>query len=135
MLFLHRSDVTLNSVRREIVSTLKIVCYDKVRGRNKAQRWLRSVCVRFFIPNITQPDTISQDTIMSYTYTFVYANQTFKRDFIFRRRTIIAIFECNHVGSVTLQWNTCLVSLNEGEIPIFISLGNISISRASIWKK
>ena len=55
--------VTLNSVRREIVSTLTIVSYDKVRGRNKAQRWLRSVCVRFFSTNITQPDTISQDII------------------------------------------------------------------------
>ena len=41
----------------------------KVRGRNKAQWWLRSVCVRFFITNITQPDTISQDTIMSYIFT------------------------------------------------------------------
>ena len=58
--------VTLNSVRPEIVSALTIDSYDKVRGRNKAQRLLRSVCVRFFIANITQPDTISQDTIMSY---------------------------------------------------------------------
>ena len=32
------SSVTLNSVRREIVSTLTIVSYDKVRGRNKEQR-------------------------------------------------------------------------------------------------
>ena len=30
--------VTLNSVRRETVSALTIVSYDKVRGRNKAQR-------------------------------------------------------------------------------------------------
>jgi len=30
--------VTLNSVRREIVFALTIVSYDKVRGRNKAQR-------------------------------------------------------------------------------------------------
>jgi len=51
------------------VSVLTIVSYDKVRGRNKAQRWLRSVCVRFFITNMTQPDTISQDTIMSYICT------------------------------------------------------------------
>ena len=51
------------------MSALTIVSYDKVRGRNKTQRWLRSVCVRFFITNITQPDTISQDTIMSYTTT------------------------------------------------------------------
>ena len=28
--------ITLNSVRREIVSVLTIVSYDKVRGRNKA---------------------------------------------------------------------------------------------------
>ena len=47
------------------MSALTIVSYDQVWGRNKAQRWLRSVCVRFFITNITQPDT-SQDTIMSY---------------------------------------------------------------------
>ena len=47
---------------REIVSALTIVSYDKVRGWNTA----RSVCVRFFITNITQPDTISQDTMMSY---------------------------------------------------------------------
>ena len=53
-----------------LVSALTIVSNDKVRGRNKAHRWLRSVCARFFITNITQPDTISQDTIiMSYTYT------------------------------------------------------------------
>ena len=65
------SSVTLNSVRREIVSTLTIVSYDKVRGRNKEQRWLRPVCVRFFITNITQSDTISLDTIMSYTSTMV----------------------------------------------------------------
>ena len=65
------SSITLNSVRREIVSTLTIVSYDKVRGRNKAQRWLRSVCVRFFITNITQSDTISLDTIMSDTSTMV----------------------------------------------------------------
>jgi len=30
--------VTLNSVRREIVSAFTIVSYDKVRGWNKAQR-------------------------------------------------------------------------------------------------
>ena len=30
--------VTINNVRREIVSVLTIVSYDKVRGRNKAQR-------------------------------------------------------------------------------------------------
>ena len=29
--------VGLNSVRREIVSSVTIVFYDKVRGRNKAQ--------------------------------------------------------------------------------------------------
>jgi wobble nucleotide-excising tRNase len=43
---------------------LTVVSYDKVRGRNKAQQWTRSVCVRFFITTITQPDTISQDTIL-----------------------------------------------------------------------
>jgi hypothetical protein len=30
--------VGLNSVRREILSSVTIVFYDKVRGRNKAQR-------------------------------------------------------------------------------------------------
>jgi len=30
--------VGLNSVRREILSSVSIVFYDKVRGRNKAQR-------------------------------------------------------------------------------------------------
>jgi len=30
--------IGLNSVRREIVSYVTIVFYDKVRGRNKAQR-------------------------------------------------------------------------------------------------
>jgi len=30
--------LTLNNVRREIVSALTIVSYDKVQGRNKAQR-------------------------------------------------------------------------------------------------
>jgi len=34
----YSKSVTLNSVRREIVSALTIVSYDKVRGRNKAQR-------------------------------------------------------------------------------------------------
>ena len=63
--------VTLNSVRHEIVSTLTIVSYDKVQWRSRAERWLRSVCVRFFITNITQPDTILQDTIMSYKYTWI----------------------------------------------------------------
>ena len=33
-----RSSVGLNSVRREIVSYVTIVFYDKVRGRNKPQR-------------------------------------------------------------------------------------------------
>ena len=69
---INTDNVTLNSVCREIVSALKIVSYDKVRGRNKAQRWLRSVCVKFFITNITQPDTISQDIIMSYTNTHIH---------------------------------------------------------------
>ena len=50
--------VILNIVRGEIVFALTIVSYDKVRGRNKPQRRLRSVCVRFFITDITQPDTI-----------------------------------------------------------------------------
>ena len=35
---INTDNVTLNRVRREIVSALKIVSYDKVRGRNKAQR-------------------------------------------------------------------------------------------------
>ena len=39
----------LNSVRREKVSSVTIVFYDKVRGRNKAQRWLLLVCCGFFI--------------------------------------------------------------------------------------
>ena len=42
-------DAGLNSVRREIVSYVTIVFYDKVRGRNKAQRWLLLVCCGFFI--------------------------------------------------------------------------------------
>ena len=46
------------------MSALTVVSYDKVRGPNKAQQWTRSVCVRFFITTITQPDTISQDTIL-----------------------------------------------------------------------
>ena len=46
------------------MSALTVVSYDKVRGRNKAQQWTRSVCVRFFITTITQPDTISQDSIL-----------------------------------------------------------------------
>ena len=47
-----RKIVGLNSVRREIVSYVTIVFYDKVRevrGRNKAQRWLLLVCCGFFI--------------------------------------------------------------------------------------
>ena len=42
-------DAGLNSVHREIVSYVTIVFYDKVRGRNKAQRWLLLVCCGFFI--------------------------------------------------------------------------------------
>ena len=41
--------VGLNSVRREILSSVTIVFYDKVRGRNKAQRWLLLICWGFFI--------------------------------------------------------------------------------------
>ena len=40
--------IGLNNVRREIVFYVTIVFYDKVRGRNKAQRWLLLVCCRFF---------------------------------------------------------------------------------------
>ena len=43
------SRVWLNSVHREILSSVIIVFYDKVRGRNKAQRWLILVCWGFFI--------------------------------------------------------------------------------------
>ena len=66
-----QAHVTFNSVCREIiVSALTIVSYDKVWGRNKAERWLRLVCVRFFIANITQPDTISHDTIREQPFNF-----------------------------------------------------------------
>ena len=41
------SRVWLNSVHREILSSVIIVFYDKVRGRNKAQRWLILVCWDF----------------------------------------------------------------------------------------
>jgi len=44
-----REYVGLNSVHREILSSVIIVFYDKVRGRNKAQRWLHSVWWGFFI--------------------------------------------------------------------------------------
>ena len=47
--FISHDLVGLNSVRREILSSVTIVFYDKVRGRNKAQRWLLLVCWRFFI--------------------------------------------------------------------------------------
>ena len=43
------SSVGLISVRREILSSVTIVFYDKVRERNKAQRWLLLVCWGFFI--------------------------------------------------------------------------------------
>jgi hypothetical protein len=43
------NSVGLNSVHREIVSSVTIVFYDKVRGRNKEQRWLPLVCCGFFI--------------------------------------------------------------------------------------
>jgi hypothetical protein len=43
------ASVGLNSVHREIVSYVIIVFYDKVRGRNKAQRRLLLVCCGFFI--------------------------------------------------------------------------------------
>jgi len=39
--------VTLNSVRREIVSALTIVSYDKVRGRNKAVMTSFGLCKVF----------------------------------------------------------------------------------------
>ena len=42
-------NVGLNSLCREILSSVTIVFYDKVRGRNKAQRWLLLVCWGFFI--------------------------------------------------------------------------------------
>jgi len=41
--------VGLNSVHHEILSSVIIVFYDKVRGRNKAQRWILLVCWGFFI--------------------------------------------------------------------------------------
>jgi len=42
--------VGLNSVHREILSSVTIVFYDIVRGRrNKSQRWLLLVCWGFFI--------------------------------------------------------------------------------------
>ena len=41
--------VSLNSVLREILSSFIIDSYDKVRGGNKAQWWLLSVHLSFFI--------------------------------------------------------------------------------------
>ena len=41
--------VGLNSVRLELLSSVTIVFYDKVRGPNKAQGWLLLVCWGFFI--------------------------------------------------------------------------------------
>ena len=41
--------VGLNSVCREMVSSVTIVFYDKVWGRNKVQMWLFLVCCGFFI--------------------------------------------------------------------------------------
>ena len=44
--------VSLNNVRRELLSSFTIDSYDRVRGRNKTQWWLLSVHLRFFIWNI-----------------------------------------------------------------------------------
>jgi hypothetical protein len=65
-LLLRFNSVWLNSVRREIVSYVIIVFYDKVRGRNKTQRWLLLDCCGFFIWKKIQSDTFSQDNIMAY---------------------------------------------------------------------
>ena len=50
------------------MSSVTIVFYDKVRGWNKAQRWLLYVCWGFYNLKKIQSDTFSQDNIMAYIY-------------------------------------------------------------------
>ena len=61
--------VGLNSVRHEILSSssVTIVFYDKVRGRNKAKEVTFGLLGIFHLKKI-QSDTFSQDNIMAYTF-------------------------------------------------------------------
>ena len=59
-----KQDVGLNSVRREIVSYVTIVFYDKVRGRNKAQKVTSFGLLWIFHLKKIQSDTFSQDNNM-----------------------------------------------------------------------
>jgi hypothetical protein len=107
------------------VSSVTIVFYDKVRGWNKAQRWLLYVCWGFYNLKKIQSD---------YYYIFYKRYSIWKLSNARKDGLICGVSHCSHMHIVWTDLNICIIMIM---FLLFAKLGDFftSVEDFTIWKR